>query len=132
MPFKIIPACTGCTACARICPVDCISGERGGLFVIESAQCIECGACGRICPAKAVLDSTGVLCTYGKRSEWLIPVIDRNVCVACAVCIVDCPVGCLAEEAPLAYPILAAPRACIGCGICAADCPVDAIQMVRG
>ena len=46
--------CVGCTACARNCPVNAISGERKGLHVIDQATCIKCGACLEKCKFNAV------------------------------------------------------------------------------
>ncbi|HPT01460.1 MAG TPA: NADH-quinone oxidoreductase subunit NuoF [Bacteroidales bacterium] len=46
--------CVGCTACARNCPVNAISGERKGVHVIDSATCIKCGACMEKCKFNAV------------------------------------------------------------------------------
>ncbi|MGB3367182.1 MAG: NADH-quinone oxidoreductase subunit NuoF [Acidaminobacteraceae bacterium] len=47
--------CIGCTACTRVCPVDCISGERKGLHVIDQDKCIKCGACIDKCPVKVIV-----------------------------------------------------------------------------
>jgi len=47
-------ACTGCTACARKCPVAAISGERRTLHVIDPDLCIKCGICIQTCKFNAV------------------------------------------------------------------------------
>ncbi|MGE5453949.1 MAG: NADH-ubiquinone oxidoreductase-F iron-sulfur binding region domain-containing protein [Methylocystaceae bacterium] len=44
--------CTGCTICARKCPVKCIQGEKRQPHVINHEQCIKCGNCYEACPAK--------------------------------------------------------------------------------
>ena len=47
--------CTGCTACANICPNQCIQMKKDGAGfdfpeIIKKSECVECGACVRICP----------------------------------------------------------------------------------
>ena len=46
--------CTGCTACAVLCPVDGIAGVRDDLHVIDAAVCIKCGVCSDTCSFGAV------------------------------------------------------------------------------
>lgn len=48
--------CSGCTACASICPLHCIEMRRddeGFLYPqVNKERCIDCGACEKICPVK--------------------------------------------------------------------------------
>jgi len=46
--------CTGCTLCAKACPVDAISGEPKGKHVIDNEKCVKCGMCISSCNFDAV------------------------------------------------------------------------------
>ena len=47
--------CKGCTACARVCPVQAISGEVKKPHKIDSSKCIKCGACMETCKFSAII-----------------------------------------------------------------------------
>lgn len=47
--------CTGCRACALVCPVEAIAGEKKQPHVIDQALCIRCGSCRQACKFDSVI-----------------------------------------------------------------------------
>ena len=65
MTYVIAEPCinTKDTACAEVCPVDCIHPlkdeeefEKATMLYIDPDECIDCGACVPECPVDAVFD----------------------------------------------------------------------------
>ncbi len=55
MHYVIDPEkCVGCTACARACPAEAITGERKQKHEIDQNKCIKCGACYEKCKFSAI------------------------------------------------------------------------------
>ncbi len=46
--------CTGCGACAKNCPVECVTGEKKEPHVIDAAACLRCGICKETCKFDAI------------------------------------------------------------------------------
>jgi len=53
--YRIIPEkCTGCTLCAKICPVNAIEGSVKQIHKIDTEKCIKCSLCYQTCKFKAI------------------------------------------------------------------------------
>lgn len=56
--------CTGCSACASVCPIDCIrmKADNEGFLrpVIDESRCLHCGKCQKICPVIIPIEDDGI------------------------------------------------------------------------
>ena len=53
--------------------------------------------------------------------------VDKNVCVACGVCVKSCPKGAISVFRGCFAAVDAA--GCVGCGLCAKACPAGCIDV---
>lgn len=74
--IKITESCTGCFACASICPLQSISlqvNEFGELYpTIDQTKCVDCGMCTKVCPTNSTVRGVkpeAVYAAYSKNLE---------------------------------------------------------------
>lgn len=62
-------------------------------------------------------------------ASWRVhrPVMDKETCIECGICLTLCPVNAIVGTAEKKYQITY--DYCKGCGICANECPRKAIVM---
>ncbi len=52
--YKVNDNCTGCTICAKNCPVDAVSGKPKEMHSIDQEKCIKCDICNEVCNFDAI------------------------------------------------------------------------------
>lgn len=53
--YSISERCTGCGACAKICPTKAIEGEKKKIHTILPEFCTKCGSCQTVCRENAIM-----------------------------------------------------------------------------
>ncbi len=135
MPYEITNECTGCTACAKQCPMGAVSGKVKELHYISAPLCIDCGVCGMACPSSAVLDSYGNVCEKVSLKNRPKPVVDPELCSGCEACVAICPFNCLEMNDSIipsevkGSAELVKPAKCVSCRECERICAKGAIVL---
>jgi NADH-quinone oxidoreductase subunit F len=55
LTYGITEECTGCTACAKVCPTGAITGEKKQLHHLDTSKCIQCDECYKSCRFHAIV-----------------------------------------------------------------------------
>ena len=65
--------CTGCTACASVCPHSCISmrADEEGFArpVVDEKRCVECGLCTKACPVLSAPDKNPIPLAFAAKNR---------------------------------------------------------------
>lgn len=77
-----IRICDQCGKCAAVCPVEAISQNAQGVYVIDRKVCVGCLACMDACPSNVIVKSHDNLFA--------------TKCTACGLCVKACPQDVLA------------------------------------
>ena len=65
---------------------------------------------------------------HGAPKPKAVALVDEQVCIGCALCILACPVDAIVGAAKQMHTVIA--EECTGCELCIAPCPVDSISMI--
>ena len=52
--YAVNENCTGCQACAGVCPAGAVAGGKKVPHAIDEGKCVLCGACRDVCKHQAV------------------------------------------------------------------------------
>ena len=65
--------CSGCSACANVCPKNCIKMERDEMGfaypVVDTSVCIGCGRCETVCPILSPAQENSPLSVIGAKNR---------------------------------------------------------------
>ncbi|NLA26301.1 MAG: 4Fe-4S dicluster domain-containing protein [Firmicutes bacterium] len=98
-------------------------------------DCTGCRACAYICPTGAIplRQEDGVLTIWNRSFEIPLCSVQPELCRGCGICEEVCPQAVprvtLSPEGGALCHI--SPTACVGCGICAGSCPTGAIKQKK-
>ncbi len=124
--------CIGCTACATVCPQDCIFGDKEEMHIIHPEWCIDCSCCGNVCPVAAITDHHDNVVEKMKMTQREKAIVYPEDCTGCIYCKWVCP-----EDAIAMVPsgkigdfydvAIVDAKKCTGCGLCEEQCIKSAI-----
>lgn len=98
-------------------------------------ECTGCRACAHICPTGAIplRQEAGVLTIWNRDFEIPVCSVRDELCRGCGICEEVCP--CAIPRVTMLKSGIAlskiSPAACVGCGICAGSCPTGAIKQKK-
>lgn len=125
--------CLGLGTCVNNCPFDAISINEAGLPVIDPEKCTGCGKCETVCPKKviAMMPLTAhvrVNCNSLDKGQAARKACSA-ACIACTLCVRECPYQAVKVENNLAVVDTAV---CVANNCadakCLAKCPTKAIR----
>ncbi|MDR3562851.1 MAG: Fe-S cluster domain-containing protein [Negativicutes bacterium] len=124
--------CLGLGTCVKNCPFDAMTMSPAGLPVIDPDKCTGCGKCETVCPKKVIgmmpLDAHVRVNCNSKDKGPVARKACTAACIACTLCMRECPYGAIKMENNLA---VVDSKVCVeqcSDAKCLAKCPTKAIR----
>ena len=119
--------CLGYGDCTHACKFDAITLQNGKPVVCEDI-CTGCGACAKVCPKSLISiipksSKTRVLCSNCQKGPAVVKVCTTS-CIACGMCVKTCENDAISLRNNVA---VIDPEKCVNCGKCKEVCKRNAI-----
>ena len=122
--------CSGCGACAEICPTQIISMQAGIPIVdFERGECTFCGLCADRCPERVFPPEPAT--AFPHQAHIGDDCLALNF-VDCQACRDVCPPVAIRFKPRMGGPFVPVldGDACTGCGACISVCPTQSVSMM--
>ena len=121
--------CMGFGDCVEVCKFDAITIDNG-VARVDSELCTGCGACAKVCPGHVIEmvpknSRTCVACASHNKGAQTRKMCTSG-CIGCMKCQKTCKHGAIVVIENLA---VVDPSLCVNCGECAEVCPVGCIKI---
>lgn len=127
-PKACVYGCLGLGTCVHACKFDALSQDNRGVPVVNKEQCTGCGACADVCPRGVIKIVDAGAISFVRCSSPVDGKTTRGMCaegcIGCRICERTCQYGAVHVTGGLAR---IDPTKCIGCGECALKCPRNCI-----
>ncbi len=123
--------CLGYGDCVQACAFDAIHVSDLGVALVDRAKCTGCGACAAVCPNTIIeivpehKRKPVILCQNQDKGGQTRKVCTAG-CIGCGKCAKACPKGAITVENNLAH---IDQSLCVGCQLCVKECPVGVIHI---
>jgi Na+-translocating ferredoxin:NAD+ oxidoreductase RNF subunit RnfB len=123
--------CLGYGDCTKACAFDAIHVTDQGVALVDRAKCTGCGACAKVCPNAIISivpehkRKPVVLCQNKDKGAQTRKICSAG-CIGCMKCAKACPKEAITVENNLATIDQAK---CVGCQLCVKECPVQVIHV---
>ncbi len=128
-------SCLGVGSCFRACPFDAIKITENMMVKVNPKKCTGCGLCIAVCPRNIIQlvpyrerPVVYQVACMSKQSAAITRQQCKVGCIACKLCVKECPVDAIKVEDNLAIIDF---EKCVGCTKCEKVCPAKSINHIK-